>query len=236
MKAPINNSVLLTRPLEDSKTHIEALEKAGFTAVCIPAFEIQPIPLDLAHLKRSLERANWIIFTSVNAIRHFTCEIIPVNVKIACVGDKSRDFALKQGLEVDFIPATFTASALANTLPVKPDDTILYPCSERASNTIEEILGNRTREVIRINTYHSQICQWTSQENDRARAVDWIVVMSGSAAKGILENLGSIPATARVVSIGPSTTDACNKLGVKVDFTASPHNWEGIQQTLMKNR
>lgn len=236
MKAPTNNSVLLTRPLEDSKSHIEALEKDGFKAICIPVFEIQPIQVDTALLQQSLEKANWVVFTSVNAIKYFPCEDIPSDTKIACVGDKTKDFAIKQGLKVDFIPDTFTAKTLANTLPANPEDTIVYPCAKRASDTIEAILCKRTREVIRYNVYDNQTCKWTQQEIDLARAVDWVMIMSGSAAKGILENLGSISPSTRVISIGPSTTKACQKLGLKVDFTASPHNWKGIQGTLMKNR
>ena len=82
---------------------------------------------------------------------------------------------------------------------------------------------------------------WTDERrkeelNRVIREVDYVAVASSSAVRalcGMLEDKESI--RARVISIGPSTTKAANRLGLRVWKTAAEYTSEGMVAAILKD-
>lgn len=110
--------VLVTRPREQAKGLIQAIETAGGHPVCFPVIDILPRqdPTLLDDLKARLPDTDLLIFISANAVKHSglnSGDVAGRRTTIACVG-KATAAALKaKGIKVDLLPASgFNTEAL----------------------------------------------------------------------------------------------------------------------------
>jgi uroporphyrinogen III methyltransferase/synthase len=69
---------------------------------------------------------------------------------------------------------------------------------------------------------------------ERARDADFITFTSSSTVRNFVEATGDgIPKGARVVSIGPVTSEAIREAGLTVDFEAQRHDIDGLVAALL---
>ena len=70
---------------------------------------------------------------------------------------------------------------------------------------------------------------------ERARDADFITFTSSSTVRNFVEATGKngIPKDARVVSIGPVTSEAAREAGLKVDVEAERHDIDGLVEALL---
>jgi uroporphyrinogen III methyltransferase/synthase len=63
---------------------------------------------------------------------------------------------------------------------------------------------------------------------------DYVTFTSSSTVRNLLDAVGArFPARARVVSIGPITSQAARELGLEVHVEADRHDLEGLLEALM---
>jgi uroporphyrinogen-III synthase len=69
---------------------------------------------------------------------------------------------------------------------------------------------------------------------EAARDADYVTFTSSSTVRNLIAAVGdSFPAHARVVSIGPVTSDAARQAGLDVDVEADRHDPEGLVDALV---
>ncbi|MGL6298945.1 MAG: uroporphyrinogen-III synthase, partial [Methanobacteriaceae archaeon] len=117
-----NKLIAVTRPSDRSKDAIDIIESYGANAFVAPTLELEIAPKkSLSILYNSLEKWDWIIFTSPSSIEaiskywpNFTNELkqINKNCKIAVIGPKTKEMAISKGFDVEFVPDSYVAEGL----------------------------------------------------------------------------------------------------------------------------
>ena len=118
--------VLVTRAAHQAGKLSEGLRALGAEAVEVPVLEIQPPasfdPLDAA--LRQLDRYDWMILTSANAVRALEERAAVLrlrleagaSMRVAVIGEATAAAARKAGLAVALIPERYVAESLVSSL------------------------------------------------------------------------------------------------------------------------
>lgn len=121
---------------------MHVLYQKGIDAVHIPLVQQRAVHVDVTAIE--LERYDWIIFTSANAVKyfheHYKATHFPSSVKVATVGKKTTDVAKQYDYPVLINPEQrFTAESLYEELEprVKKGDRILIPNSKQSRDLLE---------------------------------------------------------------------------------------------------
>lgn len=109
----------------------------------------------------SFSNYDYIVITSPESAKVFgeSVQAAEVSTKIAVVGKATKKALTKLGFEVDFVPSKADGETLAEELPPANEmrlNTIFYPASAKAAETIQENLEKRkdaSFRVERMNTY-----------------------------------------------------------------------------------
>jgi uroporphyrinogen-III synthase len=126
----LNNSLLITRPLQESLVfsgHVYNLNQSIRT-ICAPLFEIEIIKVE-----KDLSEVTTIIVTSSNAIKSLKKSQIVFNGKVFCVGNSTELFAQKAG---------FCSISSARNL-----NSLITLIQKSMSNEIEKLVYFRGEEV-----------------------------------------------------------------------------------------
>src|SRR5260370_12199462 len=132
--------IVVTRAPAQSKELRERLEELGAQVVLLPLVRfLEPENTsDLDRTIRSLEKFDWLIFTSANAVTFFLgmcralgCLPTSGHTKIAAVGSATRLALEKEGLQASLVPAEFSGARLAAELAgAIAGQSVLLPTSD----------------------------------------------------------------------------------------------------------
>jgi len=233
--APLKGKrVLITRAKEQSQDLFQRLLALDAAPVCAPLIQFAPVeesgPLDAA--LRNLDRFDWLLLTSQNALR-FVLErskVLGISLKdgasairVAAVAPVTAAAAEKAGLHVTYVANKHQGIGLAEELgPQLLGRRVFLPRSDKAGRQLPEALrraGAEVQEVIAYRTLETQ-----SEENNlrgivRRGEIDAIVFYSPSAVHHFVEIFGNeLTDMARdkalFVAIGPVTAAALKESGV----------------------
>jgi len=172
--------VALTRPPEKDVRLSERLREEGFEPVSVPVVAYEKLEDGYEALQTALtEPWDWVVLTSPEAARYFLGAWFLVGapeVRVAAVGESTRDFLESQGLEVAFVPSRATGEALAAELP--GSGRVLWPTSARAGDELQKDLEARGFSVRRIDVY--TLVPRTPSEEERRAAEGARAVLFGS--------------------------------------------------------
>jgi uroporphyrinogen-III synthase len=204
--------------------------------VSLPLIEPAP-PADagreLTSALGELDRFEWIVFTSSNAVTAVRSRIsatpraLPA---VAVVGPATADAVADAGWVVAFEPSEATAATLAAELPIRTGDRVLAPLAERAADTIVEGLSRRGAVVRRVEAYRMDLPIPAPELVGAAASADAVLLTSPSIALRFAAVVGTgVPV---VIAIGPSTADAARAAGFTVTSVADPHDEGGMLDAL----
>jgi uroporphyrinogen-III synthase len=201
--------ILLTRPEGRNDRLAEALRARGHEVVCEPLIEVEPLgdePIEL-------DGYDWLVVTSVTAARQLRRRGRGRAKRIAAIGRATSEaFG-----GADVVPQLSTQEGLLAELP-RPAGRVLFAAAEGARRLLVDELDAdflplyRTREL----------------RPEQLPDADLVVLASPSAARAFAALARDIPA----VSIGPETTKAAEKHGVRVLREAATHDLEGLLDAL----
>jgi uroporphyrinogen III methyltransferase/synthase len=246
-------SVLVTRAREQASALSYLLRENGAEPVEFPVIKIVP-ESDTSELDAALNRLwqyNWVIFTSVNAVRVVRDRLEALGrdsrafgaAKIAAIGPATTDALAEIGLRADFVPSQFVAEAVVAEW-LQPDMVgarVLLPRAKEA----RELLPDKLREmgaVVDVVTAYETVRDSSASELIREEllngSIDFITFTSSSTVKNFVESIGAehleaIFKDARVASIGPVTSETARGLGIRVDIEAKKHTIPGLVQALV---
>jgi len=228
--------VMITRNRDQIGELRSMLMGLGAEVLVAPAIEIAGPP-DWRRVDAAigeLERFDWLVFASGNAIERFFRRVRSLQgnleglagVRVAVVGRKSAEKVRSYGLHVDLCPRRHTAADLAEQF-AEVDMSglrVLIPRGEKGRRTLPDALralGARVREVIVYRTVRPPDISGQVKGRLQRREVDLVVFSSPSAATNCMELFNQfgnpeLTRTLPAACIGPTTAETARNLGFSV--------------------
>lgn len=198
-----------------------------------------------------LDKYDWIIFTSVNAVAIFFGELtsqgIDVRdlkgVKLCAIGPATSKCLQERGIKADIVPNEYRAEGILEELRyrVEPGQWVLLPRARGARNILPDQLRNLGVHVNEIFLYEavaaSQVSHVTLERIKRGE-MDYLTFTSSSTVTNFAkiigeENISRIDATVKIACIGPITADTALRQGFKVDVMADEYTIEGLIKAII---
>jgi len=125
-KPLLGRGVVVTRAREQASGLANMLAELGAEVIQFPTINISPLA-DYSKVDTLVEKLggyDWLIFTSVNGVRHFWRRLAVCGKdsrafggrKVAAIGPATADELRARGIEPDFIPETYVAEGVAEGL------------------------------------------------------------------------------------------------------------------------
>jgi uroporphyrinogen III methyltransferase/synthase len=112
---------------------------------------------------------------------------------------------------------------------------VLIARAAEAREVLPDALRKRGAQVDVVTLYETLAEDPDPEALERARGADFVTFTSSSTVRNFIEKAGKngIPEDARVVSIGPVTSEAIREAGLSVDVEADPHDIDGLVGALL---
>jgi len=229
-------TVVVTRAADRAGELVRALESRGATVLMRPSIEIhlrQPSKEDRAILEHIAE-FDWILLTSANAVFAFDTLLDgawPEKVRLAAVGPATAELLRKHGQTAALVPRRATGAALAEALVAacETPQKVLLPVGDLAREIVRRYLADAGHEVTCLTVYENVAPDRIEPLGDVTQP--YLLFMSPSAVRNFTAAT-DIPADARLVSIGPTTTAAIEAAGHAVYREADPYTVEGLLEAM----
>ena len=236
----LGKTVVVTRAREQAGESAALLQSLGAEVIQFPTIEIIPLkdyaPVDAAI--RALGSYAWVVFTSVNGVRHFWARLAARGLDsralghcgVAAIGPATADALRAKGIEPDFIPEKFVAEGIVEGMIARCGKSLagmrlLLPRAARARDVLPEALGKAGAVVDVLPVYEtipSSARRDEVLERLRAGEIDCITFGSSSTVENLLElipaaQLKQFP-TLRFACIGPITAKTLEDAGLVCHF------------------
>jgi uroporphyrinogen-III synthase len=244
-------TIIVTRAAGQSGKFTCQLQEAGAKVLEMPTIEIVPPSTwdDLDRAIAQLSQFDWLILTSTNAVDYFWERLIHQgknnadlkHLKIAVVGQKTAQSLHQKNIEPNFIPPNFVADSLVANFPENPAyQKILFPRVETGGREVlVKELTAKGAEIIEVPAYESRCPQ--NIDNSVVNAlqqnqVDAITFASSKTVKNFHTLISQIDGvnlnSISIASIGPQTSETCQKLFSRVDVEAKEYTLDGLLKAL----
>ena len=248
--------ILVTRSREQASELSKRIEDLGGEAFEFPAIRITEIE-DKSHLDEAIRNADsyqWIIFTSVNGVKHFFKRMNELRIdirnlgkaKICAIGPVTRKKLEEKGLLVDYMPEKFVAEKIIEGLGdrLKKGERILLPRADIARPILVEALQEMGMEVDEVVTYRT-IAENRDQdellEKLEDKMIQVITFTSSSTVLNFLsifkdrETRDRLLEGVKIACIGPISENTALENGLKVDIVAKDYTIEGLVTAIKNN-
>jgi uroporphyrinogen III methyltransferase/synthase len=161
-----------------------------------------------------------------------------VDTTIAAIGPGTARALAEHGIQADIVPERFVAEALVEALGSVDvaDRRVLVARATEARDVVPGALRERGAEVDVIALYETVHEQPSTEATEAAQTADYVTFTSSSTVCNLTEALGDrFPTSARIVSIGPVTSDAARDAGLTVHVEATRHDIDGLVAALLQD-
>ena len=223
--------VVVTRARAQASDLSVKLEALGALVVEAPVIGVRLRDEGLPFADGVSTRWDWILFTSANGVDAFFHQLRRAGhdsralhaTKIASIGVATSESLARFGLTPDFVPSKATSEVLAAELPAIDGARILLPTSALTDSRLENALCARGARVEQIAAYENVLETLDDERRREVLEAHAITFTSASTARNLREALGeaTLPATAKLVSIGPQTSDAVREAFGRLDAEAA---------------
>jgi uroporphyrinogen III methyltransferase/synthase len=237
-------TVAVTRARAQASRLARRLETLGASVLQAPAIRVQPLPgppLDPSPY-------DLVCVTSANAVtelfERLDDGIHPrgdaralAGARIAAIGPGTARALAERGVHADVVPERFIAESLVQALAEIPVKRALVARAREARDVLPDALRARGAEVDVLALYETLAEPLPPRTLDAMRDADYITFTSSSTVRLFLEATGAdrdeITTNARIVSIGPVTSEALREHGLTPDVEADPYDIEGMIAALL---
>ncbi|HEY3435742.1 MAG TPA: uroporphyrinogen-III synthase [Solirubrobacterales bacterium] len=238
--------VVVTRARAQASGLAATLRGLGAEVVELPAIRIEPRigSEEVQKVAGALGIYELICLTSPNGVRLLfeAMETAGVDaralagVTVAAIGPGTARVLAQRGVLADVVPERFVAEGLIEAL----EDTevsgarVLVARAAEARDVLPDALRERGAEVDVVALYETVREQPGEAEIEAAQGADYVTFTSSSTVTNLTEALGDrFPKSARIVSIGPITSEAARTAGLEVDVEAERHDIDGLLAALL---
>ena len=160
----------------------------------------------------------------------------PGTTTVAAIGPGTARALMEHGIVADVVPERFVAEALVEALaPIEVKGrAVLVARAAEARDVLPEELRERGADVDVVALYETVREQPEPEAIEAAQSADYVTFTSSSTVGNLTEALGDrFPRDARVVSIGPVTSEAARAAGLEMDVEAERHDVDGLIEALL---
>jgi uroporphyrinogen III methyltransferase / synthase len=157
---------------------------------------------------------------------------------VAAIGPGTAGALSEHGIAADIVPQQFVAEALVEALAEVEVDGhhVLVARAAEARDVLPEALRERGAEVDVVPLYETVREPPDPAAVEAAQDADYVTFTSSSTVRNLTEALGNrFPAAARIVSIGPITSEAARAAGLEVHVEANRHDIDGLVEALLSD-
>jgi uroporphyrinogen III methyltransferase/synthase len=240
--------VVVTRARAQASGLAATLRALGAEVVELPAIRIDP-RIESEEVRRAVERIGageyaLACLTSPNGVRLLFEALGEAGLDarafggmtIAAIGPGTAKALAENGIKADVLPERFVAEALVEALADVEIEgrRVLVARAAEARDVLPDALRERGAEVDVVALYETVREEPAPEAVEAARGADYVTFTSSSTVRNLTEALGErFPAGARVVSIGPITSEAARATGLTIAVEAERHDVDGLVEALM---
>jgi uroporphyrinogen III methyltransferase / synthase len=240
--------VVVTRARAQASELARRLDALGAEPIELPAIRIEP-RLDSDEVRRAVESLHayaLVCLTSPNGV-NLLFEAMAAqgrdaralaNASVAAIGSGTEAALAACGVLADIVPERFVAEDLVEALDKlhlegKP---VLIARAAEARELLPDALRKKGAQVDVVTLYETIAEEPDPGALERARDADFITFTSSSTVRNFVEAAGNvIPKGARIVSIGPVTSEAIREAGLAVAVEAERHDIDGLVEALLQS-
>jgi len=238
--------IVVTRARAQASAFGATLRGLGAEVVELPAIRIEP-RIESEEVKKvagALGVYELVCLTSPNGVR-LLFEAMEnagadaralAGVTVAAIGPGTARALAERGVLADVVPERFVAEGLIEALEDHEvaGARVLVARAAEARDVLPAALRERGAEVDVLALYETVREQPGDDEIEAAQSADYITFTSSSTVTNLIEALGDrFPTGARVVSIGPITSETARAAGLTVDVEAARHDIDGFLEALL---
>ncbi len=238
--------VVVTRARAQASGLARTLRELGADVVELPAIRIEP-RIDSDEVKGvagGVGAYDLVCLTSPNGVRLLfeAMEAAGIDaralagVTVAAIGPGTARALAERGVLADVVPERFVAEGLIEALEDEEVAGIraLVARAAEARDVLPDALRERGAEVDVISLYETVRETPEEAEIERAQGADYVTFTSSSTVTNLLEALGDrFPKDARLISIGPVTSETARAAGLEVAVEAERHDIDGLLDALL---
>jgi uroporphyrinogen-III synthase len=205
--------VVVTRRRAQAGPLVARLEALGHQVVECPLIEIVPIedgPVDTSGYE-------WLVVTSPNGAAQLSARRVGALPRVAAIGPGTAEALRAAGLDPELVAGDSRQEGLVASFPPDPG-RVLFVGAEGSRRFLIDALGADFRPL-----YRTVLVAPTEPP-----AGDVVVLASASAARSYAALGCEVP----VVSIGPQTTRAAERAGLRVLAEAPTHDLDGLVEAV----
>jgi len=245
--------VLVPRTKEQAESLSQRLHAYGAVSEGVPTISVEP-PRNPQQMDKAIRglvegRYEWIVFTSVNAVKAVREKFEEYGLdarafsglKIAAVGDKTAASIEEWGIKPDRIPTgEQSARGLLEDWP--PYDDVLDPINRvflpRADIATEQLvaglieLGWEVDDVTAYRTVRAAPPPAPTREAIKTGKFDAVVFTSSSTVRNLVGIAGKPHTSTIIACIGPATAKTAEEHGLRVDVQAEKPSVEVLADAL----
>ncbi|MEO8659097.1 MAG: uroporphyrinogen-III C-methyltransferase, partial [Bryobacteraceae bacterium] len=242
--------VVVTRAQGQAEEFSAKLTALGADVVEFPTIAICP-PQDPAPIQRAiaqLDSYDWLLFTSVNGVRHFLqfldhspFDLRRLRAHICAIGPATRRAVEELHLKVDITPDEYVAESLLASFSNEDlaGKRVLLPRAAVARDLIPTEFARRGAHIDVVEVYRTVVPQ-TSEGLAKeifapAHKPQWMTFTSSSTVKNFLVLAGREALDGvKIASIGPITSQTVRKHGLDVAVEAVPYTTDGLIAAMLR--
>jgi uroporphyrinogen III methyltransferase/synthase len=240
--------VVVTRARAQASGLAATLAALGADVVELPAIRVEP-RLDSPEVREAVHAIHsyaLICLTSPNGVRllfqaldeaGFDARAL-ANATVAAIGPGTARALAMRGIRADVVPERSIAEALVSSLEsvdVRGRPVLVARAAE-ARDVLPEALRDRGAKVDVVALYETVAEDPEPAALEAARAADYVTFTSSSTVRNFMAAAGDqLPQEARIVSIGPVTSDAARAVGLEIAVEAERHDPDGLVEALVQD-
>jgi uroporphyrinogen III methyltransferase/synthase len=233
-------TVAITREHPQAGGLADSLRTLGAAVVAAPVIQIRRLPGP----PPSLDGVDLLILTSANGVdalfERFAAAGLDARVlagiRVAAIGPGTAAALRAHGVIADVVPERFVAEGLVEALSGVDVRRAIVARAAQARDVVVDALRARGAVVEVLALYETVPQDLTSDQIDAALAADYVTFTSASTVRFFLSAAGQdavADSQARLVSIGPVTSETLRAHGARVDVEATRHDIGGLLDALL---
>jgi uroporphyrinogen III methyltransferase / synthase len=239
--------IVVTRARAQASELARRLDALGAEPIELPAIRIEP-RIDSDDVRRAVESLHayaLVCLTSANGVSLLFEAMAEqgrdaralANASVAAIGSGTEAALAAHGVIADIVPERFVAEELVEALDALrlQDKPVLVARAAEGREVLPEALRKKGAAVDVVTLYETVAEEPDPDALERARDADFITFTSSSTVRNFVEAAGDdgVPDGARIVSIGPVTSQTIREAGLSVDVEAERHDISGLVEALL---
>jgi len=243
--------IVVTRTRQQAGALSRKLRELGADVIELPTIRIEEPRNRMAfgELVQDCHTYDWIVFTSPNGVDAFFAMFDKLyndarsigGARIACIGPGTAEKVRARHLAVDLMPEKdFVAEGLVKAFKDHQNMehvTVLWVKAEETREVIANeltALGAIVDEAVAYRTVQERDDNLEALARLKEEGADMITFTSASTVDSFMDLGVPLPEGVKIASIGPVTSSAARRRGLKVDMEAKTHSIPGLVEAVEK--